>query len=68
MQRVGKLVLNQNAANFFNENEQLAFSPAHIVPGHTSVVQSATMTLDAVFAYSCSSSAQGMPSCADEYP
>ncbi|CAL8471049.1 g10591 [Coccomyxa elongata] len=33
MQRVGKLVLNQNAANFFNENEQLAFSPAHIVPG-----------------------------------
>lgn len=33
MQRVGKLVLNQNAANFFNENEQLAFSPAHVVPG-----------------------------------
>lgn len=33
MQRVGRLVLNQNAANFFNENEQLAFSPAHIVPG-----------------------------------
>ena len=33
MRRVGKLTLNQNTANFFNENEQLAFSPAHILPG-----------------------------------
>ena len=33
MRRVGRLVLNQNIGNFFNENEQLAFSPGHIVPG-----------------------------------
>ena len=33
MRRVGRLVLNQNIQNFFNENEQLAFSPSHIVPG-----------------------------------
>ena len=33
LRRVGKLTLNQNAANFFNENEQLAFSPSHILPG-----------------------------------
>ena len=32
-QRVGMLTLNQTTANFFNDNEQLAFSPAHIVPG-----------------------------------
>ncbi len=33
MRRVGRLMLNQNIGNFFNENEQLAFSPSHIVPG-----------------------------------
>ena len=33
LRRVGKLTLNQNIANFFNEAEQLAFSPAHILPG-----------------------------------
>jgi catalase len=30
---VGVMTLNQNIDNFFNENEQLAFSPSHIVPG-----------------------------------
>jgi len=30
---VGKLVLNKNAKNYFAEVEQLAFSPAHLVPG-----------------------------------
>ena len=29
----GKLVLNKNAKNYFAEVEQLAFSPAHLVPG-----------------------------------
>ena len=33
MRRVGRLILNQNIGNFFNENEQLAFSPGHIIPG-----------------------------------
>lgn len=33
MRRVGRLMLNQNIQNFFNEAEQLAFSPSHIVPG-----------------------------------
>ena len=33
LQPVGRLVLNQNPSNFFNENEQLAFSPALVVPG-----------------------------------
>ena len=33
LQPVGRLVLNQNPSNFFNENEQLAFCPALIVPG-----------------------------------
>ena len=33
MQRVGTLTLDQNIDNFFNENEQLAFSVAHVVPG-----------------------------------
>ena len=33
MKRVGTLTLNQNIDNFFNENEQLAFSVAHVVPG-----------------------------------
>jgi len=27
------MVLNRNPDNFFNENEQLAFCPALIVPG-----------------------------------
>merc|ERR1712193_268339 len=30
---VGKLVLNKNPRNYFAEVEQLAFSPAHLVPG-----------------------------------
>ncbi len=33
--RVGSMVLNQNPENFFNDNEQLAYSPGHIVPGTT---------------------------------
>ena len=30
---VGKMVLNRNPKNYFAEVEQLAFSPAHMVPG-----------------------------------
>lgn len=30
---VGKLVLNCNPTNYFAEIEQIAFSPAHMVPG-----------------------------------
>ncbi len=30
---IGKLVLNRNPDNFFAETEQVAFNPAHIVPG-----------------------------------
>lgn len=30
---VGKLVLNRNPRNYFAEVEQIAFSPAHLVPG-----------------------------------
>jgi hypothetical protein len=30
---VGRMVLNKNIDNFFNENEQLAFCPALVVPG-----------------------------------
>lgn len=30
---VGKLVLNRNPQNYFAEVEQIAFSPAHLVPG-----------------------------------
>lgn len=33
LQEVGRIVLNENVANFFNENEQLAFSVAHVAPG-----------------------------------
>lgn len=33
LQPVGRLVLNKNIDNFFAENEQLAFNPAHVVPG-----------------------------------
>ncbi len=35
LMRVGSMVLNQNPENFFNDNEQLAYSPGHIVPGTT---------------------------------
>lgn len=36
LQPVGRMVLNKNPDNFFNENEQLAFCPALVVPGrHT---------------------------------
>ncbi|XP_050433053.1 catalase [Adelges cooleyi] len=31
--QVGKLVLNRNPTNYFAEVEQIAFSPAHLVPG-----------------------------------
>lgn len=30
---VGKMVLNRNPVNYFAEVEQVAFSPAHVVPG-----------------------------------
>lgn len=30
---VGRMVLNKNAQNYFAEIEQLAFSPANMVPG-----------------------------------
>lgn len=30
---VGKLVLNRNPSNYFAEVEQLAFDPAHLIPG-----------------------------------
>ena len=30
---VGKIVLNENAQNYFAEIEQAAFSPSHLVPG-----------------------------------
>ena len=33
MKPVGKLTFNKNARNYFAEVEQLAFSPAHLVPG-----------------------------------
>jgi catalase len=31
--RVGKLTLNRNPDNFFQETEQVAFHPGHVVPG-----------------------------------
>lgn len=31
--RIGKLTLNRNPDNFFAETEQVAFHPAHLVPG-----------------------------------
>ena len=30
---VGKIVLNQNPANYFAEVEQIGFSPSHMIPG-----------------------------------
>lgn len=30
---VGKMVLNRNPNNYFAEVEQIAFSPAHFIPG-----------------------------------
>ncbi|KAF3161122.1 hypothetical protein TWF225_003116 [Orbilia oligospora] len=33
LREVGKLVLNENAKNYFAEIEQIAFSPSHLVPG-----------------------------------
>ena len=32
---VGRMVLNRNPDNFFNDNEQVAFCPAIIVPGES---------------------------------
>lgn len=31
--KVGKMVLDQNPANYFADVEQIAFSPAHLIPG-----------------------------------
>ncbi|KAF5270997.1 hypothetical protein FQR65_LT05347 [Abscondita terminalis] len=31
--KVGKLVLNENPSNYFSDVEQIAFNPAHLVPG-----------------------------------
>jgi len=31
--KVGKLVLDTNPKNYFAEVEQIAFSPAHLIPG-----------------------------------
>ncbi|MDR2884512.1 MAG: catalase [Deferribacteraceae bacterium] len=36
LQPLGKMVLNRNPQNYFNEVEQAAFSPANLVPGVTS--------------------------------
>ena len=33
VQLIGKMVLNRNPDNFFAETEQVAFHPAHLVPG-----------------------------------
>ncbi|MCJ1255452.1 hypothetical protein MMC24_003268 [Lignoscripta atroalba] len=33
LREVGKLILNENARNYFSEIEQIAFNPAHLVPG-----------------------------------
>ena len=33
LRRVGKIVLNENAENYFAQIEQAAFSPAHMPPG-----------------------------------
>ena len=38
LQPVGRMVLNRNPDNFFNENEQLAFCPALVVPGGCAVL------------------------------
>jgi catalase len=33
LQPVGRMTLDRNVSNFFNESEMLAFSPALVVPG-----------------------------------
>ncbi|KAI4150269.1 MAG: hypothetical protein LQ340_004189 [Diploschistes diacapsis] len=33
LREVGKLVLNENAANYFAEIEQVTFNPSHLIPG-----------------------------------
>lgn len=33
LRRIGKLTLNRNPQNYFAEIEQIAFAPAHLVPG-----------------------------------
>jgi catalase len=33
VRRIGRMVLNRNPDNFFAETEQVAFCPAHVVPG-----------------------------------
>ena len=38
LQPVGRMVLNRNVDNFFNENEMLAFCPGVIVPGQSLVL------------------------------
>jgi len=37
LQPVGRMVLNKNPDNFFNENEMLAFCPSLVVPGQRSL-------------------------------
>ena len=39
LQPVGRMVLNKNPDNFFNENEQVAYCPALIVPGKPSCIE-----------------------------
>jgi Catalase len=48
LQPVGRMVLNRNVDNFFNENEMLAFCPGVIVPG-----QLAQLACAATFALYC---------------
>ena len=33
LRQVGKLIFNRNPKNYFAEVEQMAYSPAHLVPG-----------------------------------
>jgi catalase len=50
LRRIGKMTLNRNATNYFAEIEQLAFAPAHLVPG---IESSADPMLQArLFSYS----------------
>jgi catalase len=44
LQPVGRLVLNRNPDNFFNENEQLAFCPALVVPGARALALCGSLT------------------------
>ena len=50
LQPVGKLVFNRNPRNYFAEVEQIAFSPAHLVPG---IEPSPDKMLQVIFLYLC---------------